>query len=150
MLSKIFKPKAPKVPEDAARIFHFASDHVNPDGTYKQPAIKPELEPSIARVAEELRHLRTRSESGRGLREASRLTLEIEAAKRRQSDLSKELDLKRRQFTGGVAEMDDVRTVHDRYNAQHAELTKLQDELSRRQDADAAQAELHRILSAVS
>jgi len=146
----MFQPKALKVPKDAERIFHFASDHVNPDGTYKQPATKPELEPSIARVAEELRRLRAGAESGRGLRDASRLTPAIEEAKRRQSVLSKELDLKRRQFTGGVAEMDDVRAVHDRYNAQHAELRKLQDELSRRQEADAAQAELQRILAAVS
>ncbi|WP_322078530.1 hypothetical protein [Burkholderia cepacia] len=150
MLSKIFTPKAPKVPKDAGRIFHFASDYVNPDGTYKQPAMKPELEPSIARVAEELRRLRAGVESGRGLRDASRLTQVIDEAKARAAMLSKELDLKRRQFTGGVVEMDDVRVAHDRYNAQHAELTKLHDELSRRQEADLAQAELQRILSAVS
>lgn len=150
MISKLFTPKAPKIPKDAERSFHFASDYVNPDGTYRQPGTKPELEPSIARVAEELRRLRAGVESGRGLRDASRLVPAIEEAKRRQSDLSKELDLKRRQFTGGVAEMDDVRAVHDRYNAQHAELTKLQDELSRKQAADAAHAELQRILSAAS
>ncbi|MBU9692171.1 hypothetical protein KTF23_20315 [Burkholderia multivorans] len=150
MLSKIFKPKAPKVSEDAARIFHFASDHMNPDGTYKQPPAKPELEPAIARVAEELRSLRAVVESGRGLRAASRLMLEIDEAKARDAVLSKELERKQRQFTGGVAEMDDVRVAYERCSAQRAEIRKLHDELSHRQKVEAAQAELKRILSAVS
>ncbi|KVO21403.1 hypothetical protein WJ95_08215 [Burkholderia ubonensis] len=150
MISKIFQPKAPKVPKDAERIFHFASDYLNPDGTYKQPAAKTELEPAIARVAEELRSLRSVVEAGRGLRAASQMALAIDEAKAQYAILSKELELKRRQFTGGVAEMDDVRTVNERCNTQHAEIRKLQDELSRRQEADAAQAELQRILSAVS
>ncbi|EDT02390.1 conserved hypothetical protein [Burkholderia ambifaria IOP40-10] len=46
--------------------------------------------------------------------------------------------------------MDDVRAVNERCNTQHAELSKLQDELSRRQEADEAATELARILSAVS
>lgn len=150
MLGKLFKPTAQKVPEDAALRFHFASDHLNPDGTYKQPVAKPELEPAIARVAEELRCLRSVVEAGRGLRAASQMALAIDEAKAQYAILSKELELKRRQFTGGVAEMDDVRTVNERCNTQHAEIRKLQDELSRRQEADAAQTELQRILLAVS
>ncbi|WP_043174329.1 hypothetical protein [Burkholderia ambifaria] len=150
MLGKLFTPKAPKVPEDAPRIFHFASDRLNPDGTYKQPAAKTELEPAIARVAEEIRSLRAVVDSGTGLRAVARLTSAIDEARARYAILSKELDLKRRQFTGGVAEMDDVRAVNERCNTQHAELSKLQDELSRRQEADEAATELARILSAVS
>lgn len=150
MLSKMFKPKAPKIPEDATYIYHFASDYSNPDGTYKPPVAKPELEPAIARVAEELRSLRAVAESGKGLRAASWLMLEIDESKARGAVLSKELELKQRQFTGGVAEMDDVRVVHERCSAQRAELRKLQDELLHRQKADTAQAELQRILLAVS
>ncbi|KVT28346.1 hypothetical protein [Burkholderia ubonensis] len=78
------------------------------------------------------------------------MALAIDEAKAQYAILSKELELKRRQFTGGVAEMDDVRTVNERCNTQHAEIRKLQDELSRRQEADAAQTELQRILLAVS
>ncbi|BAX57217.1 hypothetical protein [Burkholderia stabilis] len=150
MLSKLFKPKAPKVPEDAARIFHFASDWLNPDGTYKQPATKPELASAIERVAEELRRLRAVVDSGKELRTAARLASAIDEAKERRAILSRELELKRRQFAGGVAEMDDVRTVNDQCNTQYAELRNLQDELSRKQTADEAQAELQRVLSAVS
>ncbi|KVE37332.1 hypothetical protein WS69_11230 [Burkholderia sp. BDU5] len=64
--------------------------------------------------------------------------------------LSKELELKRRQFAGGVVEMTAVNRANDQHNEQHAELIKLQRELAQRQDADAAQTELQRILTAVA
>ncbi|AJX23339.1 hypothetical protein Y034_1639 [Burkholderia pseudomallei MSHR449] len=43
-----------------------------------------------------------------------------------------------------------VQAANDRYNQQYEVLSKLQDELSRKQTTDAAQIELDRILSAVS
>jgi hypothetical protein len=150
LISQLFKPKAPKVPEDAALHFHFASDSLNPDGTYKQPVAKPELEPALARVAEEIRSLRVVVDSGKGLRTVARLTSEITEARMQLAAYSKELELKRRQFAGGVAEVDDVRVATDRYNQQYEVLNKLQDELSRKQTADAARTELQRILAAVS
>ncbi|KGX76504.1 hypothetical protein [Burkholderia pseudomallei] len=150
MIGKIFKPKAPKVPEDAALHFHFASDSLNPDGTYKQPVAKPELEPAIARVAEEIRSLRRVVDSGKGLRTVARLTSAISEARTQREICSKELEVKRRQFAGGVVEMGAVQAANDRYNQQYEVLSKLQDELSRKQTTDAAQIELDRILSAVS
>ncbi|OWJ59141.1 hypothetical protein [Paraburkholderia caledonica] len=142
----LFKPKAPKTPEGGAYRVHFAGDDRNPDGSYKQtPAALP-INDAVERVALELARLRATSGGGAGLPRAASLQRCIEDARRALNDASKELELKRRQFTGGVVSMEDVSKAARAHDACHSRLRALYLDLDKRKKADDAQAELARIL----
>lgn len=143
----LFKPKAPKTPEGGVYRVHFAGDDRNPDGSYKQtPAALP-INDAVERVALELARLRAASGGGAGLPSVASLQRCIEDARRALNDASKELELKRRQFTGGVVSMQDVSKAARAHEACHSRLRTLYTDLDKRKQADEAQAELSRIQS---
>lgn len=142
----LFKPRAPKAPEGAAYQFHFPGDNRNPDGTYKQPSSALEINAALGRVALEIAKLRAAVGNGATVRPLHILERDIERARSVKAASAKELELKRRQFAGGVADMAAVTEAGRLDDRNSRDVTALLAEVQKRNATDAAGAELARIL----
>jgi len=146
MIRKIFTPRAPKpAPEGARFRFHFASDAAKP------PVVVPtvQLDDAVSRVQAELASLRATVAAGSGTRSAGELQADIGRTQAEATAASKVLERKRAQCVAGLIEIAEVAEIERERNSVAAKVRALQDELQKRNAADAAQTAIDSILRAV-
>ncbi|BAO86010.1 hypothetical protein [Caballeronia cordobensis] len=142
----LFKPRAPKAPPEGARIqFHFASDR-----QVSAAAASPvQLDEAIKRVQAELASLRA-TVAAASARSAKSIEADIERRKPESAALSAALDKKRAQCMAGLIEISEVEQLAREREAKAVVWRAQQAELQRRNAADAAQAEIDRILQEIA
>lgn len=147
MISKLFRPRAPKAPPEGARIqFHFASD--KPVTPVAAPPVQ--LDAAIKRVQAELASLRATVAAG-GKRGASAIQADIERRCPPDPTLStKALENKQAQCRVGLIDISEVNELVRARDARSAVWRALDAELQKRNTADAAQAEIDRILQEIA
>lgn len=145
----LFKPKAPKTPEGAAYQFHFAGDNRNPDGSYRQTAADLQINAAVERVKLELARLRASIAGATGVATMTDLNRAIAEAYATNAAASASLELKRRQFAGGIATTAEVTLAAREYDARRKRLQALHTDRQKREQADNAAIELDSILTAL-
>ncbi|WP_250501889.1 hypothetical protein [Caballeronia sp. AZ7_KS35] len=147
MISKLFRPRAPKAPPASARLqFHFASD--KPLSSTPAPVVG--LEAAITRVQRELASLRATVAAAAGARRASAIQADIERRAPESAELSKTLDKKRAQCVAGLIDISEVEQLARERETRAVVWRALHEELQKRNAADAAQAEIDRILQEIA
>lgn len=138
---KLFQPKAPEpAPEGAALHFQFAAQ------TDKPPATGLELSAAVYRVGTELQRLREAVRIGKGPRSIRVLDREIALTQSRKDEAAATRDLLQARLRAALVTPQDYQAAYAAWDQLRNAWIALNAEKQRRADADAAQAEIDRIL----
>lgn len=146
---RLFKPKAPSIPEGATYQFRFASDNTNPDGTPRALHTPPQVDEALTRIVQEIGRLRTVIADGANLPHVDMLSSDLASAKRASQEASDNWGLARRRYSGGVIDANELSRAAGESRKCTERFHKLGADLQRRRWVDEAESELSRILAAI-
>lgn len=142
---KLFKPRAPKVADASQLAAHFARAMSAPAA----PRLPVELEDAITRVKQELVALRAKVAAADGVPSTGAIERDLAETQTDRDAAFKTLESKRAQCRAGLIEITELTADNARFDALVSRIRSLQTCLRARQEADAARAEIDRVLHEV-